>query len=154
MTATNELELTTMRIADHPTAYLATELAILAGSGERDAAGWLRYHAIIDTLCKRHPEVEAAWEAWADACDMEVPARERMPSSTAVLAAVQSVLTPRPLYTVKFDNGEIFETSYPTEIPNVVIDWAEQGVGWVEIAGPDIDGMRGPFEIAIVAPTS
>ncbi|MGV9839112.1 hypothetical protein ACWDUL_33610 [Nocardia niigatensis] len=75
-------------IGARSTATLATDLAALMESGGPDGPhGWGLYHAIIDTLCKRHPEVQAAWEAWADAED------RRVPSANAVLAAVRTLLT-------------------------------------------------------------
>ncbi|MGV9836669.1 hypothetical protein ACWDUL_21110 [Nocardia niigatensis] len=139
---TDELAPPVTTIGARSTATLATDLAALIESGGPDGPhGWGLYHAIIDTLCTRHPAVQAAWEAWADTNE-HLPARDRVLAGSAILPTVQRAASTRPLYTVTFDNGEVFETSYPTAIPELIDWWAAQQVKWLEIAGPDINGKH------------
>ncbi|GIH95306.1 hypothetical protein ACFFMN_23380 [Planobispora siamensis] len=48
------------------TPLLCQALIALDADGERSAEKSIVRAAIIDVLCERHPEVDAAFEAWAE----------------------------------------------------------------------------------------
>ncbi|WP_280454823.1 hypothetical protein [Nocardia brasiliensis] len=91
MTDTGDLELITPMLRERSTAYLATELARHTGSSSVDTD----YHRIIDILCERHPDVEAAWETWADA-NQDLPARNRVLAGTAILPVIRRLVAAHP----------------------------------------------------------
>lgn len=65
------------------TEILCEALRDLAARPKRDTAESLAHATIIDVLCERHPEVEAAFQAWAE---------EEENTETAVQAITRAAL--------------------------------------------------------------
>jgi hypothetical protein len=70
MTATREAAIAKMkaRAAQQPTATLCEAVVMLAGRPRTPETNLTRA-VMTDVLCERHPEAEAAAEAWAESDD-------------------------------------------------------------------------------------
>ena len=53
----------------HPTLLLCQSLEMLDARPKLDEAERLTRGVLIDVLCERHPEADAAFSAWADSDD-------------------------------------------------------------------------------------
>ena len=58
------------RAASIPTRQLCEALEILDAKRDTDDAERLTRSVLIDTLCERHPEADAAFGAWANGDDV------------------------------------------------------------------------------------
>lgn len=89
MTTVDEARATMMqRAGRHPTALLCGALEQLDRKRGLDEAERLTRSVLIDVLCERHPEADAAFDAWAASDDNDI--RHAAPVITAAARAAAS----------------------------------------------------------------